>query len=144
MGALARAYPEEPLVSCQVLVREGSHVLLVRRARPPLKGYWALPGGAVALGETVVAAAVREVQEETGLLVEVSRYLGYRDRVEHDEAGKVRYHYVVHYFEAQPQAGELQAADDAADVAWLPVSSLAKVQITDSVRDCCQWAGIYQ
>lgn len=141
---MARAYPEEPLVSCQVLVREGSRILLVRRARPPLEGYWALPGGAVALGETVAAAAVREVQEETGLLVEVTRYLGYRDRIEHDEVGKVRYHYVILYFEACQRIGELQAADDAAEVEWVHVDRLAQLQITDSVRDCCQWTGIYQ
>jgi 8-oxo-dGTP diphosphatase len=47
-------------------------ILLIKRATVPFKGYWALPGGRVNMGETVEHTVVREVKEETGLTVEVT------------------------------------------------------------------------
>ena len=52
-----------------VLVHEG-RVLLIRRGKDPLRGRWVVPGGTVELGETLEEALVREMEEETGLLVE--------------------------------------------------------------------------
>jgi ADP-ribose pyrophosphatase YjhB (NUDIX family) len=54
-----------------VLAREGGHVLLVKRGMEPLKGVWALPSGYVEADESVEAAAVREVLEETCCEVEI-------------------------------------------------------------------------
>jgi ADP-ribose pyrophosphatase YjhB (NUDIX family) len=53
--------------------REGS-ILLVRQGTGDR--YWSLPGGVVETGETLAAAAVREVKEETGLDVRVGRLVG--------------------------------------------------------------------
>ena len=53
-------------VDCVVFDRAG-RLLLIRRAKPPFKGRYALPGGFVDVGETVEAAALRELQEETGI-----------------------------------------------------------------------------
>ena len=50
---------------------DGPRVLLVRRGRPPGEGRWSLPGGRVEPGERLAAAVVRELLEETGLVVEV-------------------------------------------------------------------------
>jgi ADP-ribose pyrophosphatase YjhB (NUDIX family) len=47
----------------------GWRVLLVKRGKPPSQGCWSLPGGLLGLGEEVVPAALREVQEETGIAV---------------------------------------------------------------------------
>ncbi len=51
-------------------------VLLVRRRFPPGKGLWALPGGFMAMGETATEAALRELEEETGLVSGARRHLG--------------------------------------------------------------------
>jgi 8-oxo-dGTP diphosphatase len=45
-------------------------VLLVRRAQPPLMGEWSLPGGVLEFGERLRDGLVREIREETGLMVE--------------------------------------------------------------------------
>ena len=51
-------------------------VLLIKRGTPVFRGYWALPGGKVDDGETVEEAMVREIKEETGLIVEIIKKIG--------------------------------------------------------------------
>ncbi len=58
-----------------LVVNEAQELLLVRRARDPGKGKWGLPGGFVDRDETIEAALIREIQEETGLTVLETRYL---------------------------------------------------------------------
>lgn len=142
MQPLAREYPEHPLPSCHALVRSGERILLVQRSRPPFVGHWSLPGGGIELGESVEAAVVREVAEETGLQVAVTRFLGYADGIEHDEQGKVRRHYVILYAEAMPTGGELKPGDDAADAEWLTVAEARQRPLTDSVERCLAWTGL--
>ena len=51
-------------------------ILLIKRATVPFRGYWALPGGKVDVGETVEETVVREVKEETGIEVEIVEKIG--------------------------------------------------------------------
>jgi ADP-ribose pyrophosphatase YjhB (NUDIX family) len=65
-----------------VIQRADGAVLLVQRGRPPEQGHWGLPGGKVDWMETVEAAVVREVHEETGLRVAIERLLCVVDHFE--------------------------------------------------------------
>ena len=67
---MQREFPSAPLVGVGAVIVEDVRVLLVRRGTEPLKGHWSLPGGLVELGEGLLNAVVREVREETGLVVE--------------------------------------------------------------------------
>ncbi|PKL92459.1 MAG: NUDIX hydrolase [Candidatus Goldiibacteriota bacterium HGW-Goldbacteria-1] len=58
---------DNPLVGTAVVVVQGGQLLLVKRNIHPGRGMWALPGGFAEQGETVQAAAKRELFEETGL-----------------------------------------------------------------------------
>ncbi len=58
-----------------LVVNDMGELLLVRRARDPGKGKWGLPGGFVDRGESIEAALVREIREETQLVVTTTAYL---------------------------------------------------------------------
>lgn len=96
----------------EVLLDGAPAVVLVRRGRPPFEGRWALPGGFVEEGETVQAACLREVLEETGLDCGIVRLLGVYSDPKRDPRG----HVVSAVYVVRP-AGGGQGGDDAPD-AW--------------------------
>ena len=117
---MRREYPEAPIVGVGAVVIDGTKVLLVRRGQEPLKGEWSLPGGALELGETLQQGVVREVLEETGLIVVPGGIIEILDRITPDEAsGRVRYHYVLIDFVWQVSGGALCSASDAEEVRWV-------------------------
>jgi len=120
-----RQNPDRPIVGVGVVVWRKDRFLLVRRGKEPNRGQWSIPGGAQKLGETVFAAAAREVLEETGLAVEVQALVDVVDGIMTDEQGEVVYHYTLVDVVAESAAGVPVAADDAADVGWFSLGDLA-------------------
>ena len=92
---MAREYPSAPVAAVGGVVLEANCVLLVKRGAPPRQGEWSLPGGQLELGESLVEGVRREVREETGLDVEVGPVVEVFDRGHRDEAGRIRYHFVI-------------------------------------------------
>jgi len=115
---MQREFPVAPLVGVGAVVVDQDRVLLVRRGAEPLKGHWSLPGGLMELGESLAAAVVREVREETGLDVEPVELVELLDRI-HREGDRVRYHYVIADYLCRVTGGALQAASDAEAVRWV-------------------------
>lgn len=66
----------DPKIATGVVFPYDGGILLVKRAIHPSYGKWVFPGGYVDRGETLEAAALREVQEESGLVVRLTRLLG--------------------------------------------------------------------
>jgi len=115
---MQREFPQTPLMGVGAVVVHEGRVLLVRRGSEPLKGHWTLPGGVLEVGETLVEGVMREVREETGLLVEPLELVELLDRI-HREAGRVRYHYVIADYLCRVTGGEMSAASDADAVRWV-------------------------
>jgi len=100
-----------------VIVDQG-RVLLICRGNEPMKGHWTLPGGLLELGERLSDGVVREVREETGLLIECLELIELVDRI-HREGARVQYHYVIADYLCKVTGGELNAASDADAVRWV-------------------------
>jgi mutator protein MutT len=127
----ARQYPDRPFVGVgAVIVDEGS-VVLVRRGSEPLKGEWSLPGGAVEVGETLEACVVREMREETGLDVEVGPVIEVFDRITHDAAGRVQYHYVLIDYLCWRVAGRLRPGSDVDEAVLASPDDLRRYSLTE-------------
>ncbi len=119
-----------------VVLDDAGRLLVVKRRNPPARGRWTLPGGRVRRGETIVEAVAREVREETGLVVEVGGPVGITESVG-DE-----HHYVIIDHHATIVGGELGAADDAEDAAWMSRSELEEVPTTDGLLDFLDEHGV--
>jgi 8-oxo-dGTP diphosphatase len=130
----SREFPDAPRVGVGAVVLDGERVLLARRGRAPSAGKWSIPGGLVHLGERLEEAAVREVQEETGLHVRLLGLCGVIDRVVRD-ADVVRYHYVIIDYVAESVGGRLQAGTDAAEVRWVAVGDLGQYDCTEGLAE---------
>lgn len=117
------------MVGVGVAVVDRGRLLLVERGHEPAKGLWAVPGGKVDYGETLRAAAAREVLEETGLVVEVGEVIWAGEHI--SEHG----HIVLVDFLGQVTSGELRAGDDAAAAEWVALSDATSYPLTDTMRD---------
>src|SRR5262245_22907126 len=124
---MSREYPDYPRVGVGAVILHHDNVLLVRRGKAPSFGKWSLPGGLVELGESTREAIAREIMEECGIKIRIVDVCGVLDRVVKDDAGRVRYHYVLVDYLAYPDLLDVQAGDDAAEEQWLVIDRLVGI-----------------
>jgi dTDP-glucose pyrophosphorylase/8-oxo-dGTP pyrophosphatase MutT (NUDIX family) len=113
------------LGTCIVIFDETQRVLLERRSDC---GWWCLPGGRVDPGETVLATALREAEEETGLRVEPQSFLGLfsdprRRTVRYPDNGDIR-QLIDAAIIAKPVGGGLAASHESLEVRWFAPAEL--------------------
>jgi 8-oxo-dGTP diphosphatase len=131
----ARIYPTRPYLAVSAAIFRDGRVLIVRRAEPPARGLYTLPGGVVELGETLVKAVTREIHEETGLEIEPHGLAGYRQLIARDGSGRIERHFVILPFAARWLAGEIALNDELAEGRWLEPEALSGLKTTEGLTD---------
>lgn len=109
-----------------VYVKEGNEifVLLVERGNEPFKNKWALPGGFIEMDEILELACIRELQEETGLVVDKMKQFRVYDAVDRDPRHRT---ISVIYSAGLDKREQVKGGDDAARAGWFPVSDLPEL-----------------
>ena len=117
-----------------VVVNDAGEILLIRRSD---NGNWALPGGAVELGETLAQAAVRETREESGVDCEItglsSIYTDPRHVILYTSNGEVRQECSI-VLTARATGGQPTPSSETSEVRWVPLTELGNYQMDPSMR----------
>ncbi|MDP3047112.1 MAG: NUDIX hydrolase [Chloroflexota bacterium] len=133
--SMSREYPSAPVVAVGAVVVHQGRALLVRRGRAPAEGAWVIPGGGVELGERVEDAVLREIHEECGISIVLGPLAVVVSRIDRDENGRVRFHYVIIDYFARYQSGVLAPGSDAADARWVSLGELSDYALSaESLR----------
>ena len=129
-------YPRPAVTAdCVVMTKEAvPQVLLIERGFAPFKGYWALPGGFMNMDETTEQCAIRELKEETGLMVNDLHQIGAYSKVNRDPRGRT---ITVAYLVLVDHPVTVTGQDDAAKAMWFPVDELPPLAFDheDIMRD---------
>ena len=113
-----RLFPARPILAVSAAVFRESRVLIVRRARAPLVGYFSLPGGGVEAGETLAEALARELMEEVGIEAEIVAFNRHVEAIAH-EGDRVKTHFVIASFVARWTKGEARLSDEVDATDWI-------------------------
>jgi 8-oxo-dGTP diphosphatase len=127
----SRRYPTRPFLGVGALIFDNGQILVVERAKEPLKGYWSLPGGIVEAGEKLEDAIRREVREETGLEIEPLSVFEIFERIMPDVEGRAEYHYVLIDYLCRVTGGRLEASSDVSQAAWATEQKLGEYRLTE-------------
>jgi 8-oxo-dGTP diphosphatase len=131
--ALASALqPSHPQLAVSGAIFRDGKVLLVRRARSPGKGFYSFPGGRVEFGESLHTALHREVDEETGLKIEIVDLAGWREVLPGTGGGG---HYLILSFAARWIANEPVLNDEHDDFKWLEPDAIGDLQVTGGLQE---------
>jgi ADP-ribose pyrophosphatase YjhB (NUDIX family) len=128
-----RAQHIVPSVSV-VVTNDADEILLIHRTD---NDYWALPGGAVDIGESLPQAAVRETREETGVHCEITGLSGiYTDPghvILYTSNGEVRQEFSVALI-ARATGGQPTPSSESSEVRWIAADDLASYEMDSSMR----------
>jgi 8-oxo-dGTP diphosphatase len=129
--------PSRPQLAVSGAIFRDGRVLLVRRARSPGTGFYSLPGGRVEFGESLHVALHREVDEETGLKIEIVSLAGWREVLPTAPGGG---HYLIMSFAARWIAGEVTLNEEHDDFKWLLPEDVTGLKLTGGLVEVIEAA----
>ena len=129
--------PSHPQLAVSAAIFRDGKILLVRRARSPGKGFYSLPGGRVEFGESLDTALHREVDEETGLKIEIVGLAGWREVLPATSGGG---HYLIMSFASRWIANEPVLNDEHDDFKWIAPGALSDLKVTGGLEEVVQAA----
>ncbi len=117
-----------------VVTNDADEILMIRRTD---NDNWAVPGGAIDLGESVAQAAVRETREESGIECEITGIVGIYSDPKHvllyTSTGEVRQEFSI-VLTARPLSGQPTPSSESSEVRWVPVSEVREYTMDRSMR----------
>ena len=117
-----------------VVVNDAGEILMIRRTD---NDNWAVPGGAIDLGESVAQAAVRETVEESGIECEITGIVGIYSDPKHvllyTSNGEVRQEFSI-VLTARPLSGQPTPSSETSEVRWVPVSEVREYTMDRSMQ----------
>ncbi len=129
MPRYSREYPIHPIIGVGAVVLDGNKILLVKRGNEPYKGYWAIPGGIQRVNESLKDAALRELEEETGIKGVVEAIFWVDEIIERDDRG-IKYHYVIIDLLVRPLSKDIRPSSDVLDARWFDINEALKAKVT--------------
>ena len=116
-----------------VVVNDAGAILMIRRTNDN----WAVPGGAIDLGESVAQAAVRETREESGIECEITGIVGIYSDQKHvllyTSNGEVRQEFSI-VLTPRPLDGQPTPSSESSEVRWVPVAEVLDYTMDRSKR----------
>lgn len=116
-------YPHPAVTTdCVVFGVDGDqlNILLIERGDEPYKGCWAFPGGFMNIDETAEQGAMRELYEETGLVIKNLKQIGAYTAVNRDPRERV----ITIAFYTTTKKSDVKGSDDAAQAQWFPIDQV--------------------
>jgi ADP-ribose pyrophosphatase YjhB (NUDIX family) len=136
-----RVFPPRPILAVSTAVFREGRALIARRAQAPWRGAFSLPGGVVEIGETLAAAAARELLEEVGVEADIAGFVRHVEPI-HREGARVRSHFVIAVFAARWRSGEPTLSAEVDEIAWVDPRDLAGRLTTPELPDILRAAEI--
>ncbi len=124
-----RFFYDNPLPVASTIVTKDRQVVLVKRKFKPFQGMWCLPSGFAESGESIEAAALRELEEEAGIRGKIL------DLVDVNSGYSYTYGDLVFLtFEVEHTSGKMKAGDDASDVKYFPLDDLPELAFVSNMK----------
>lgn len=117
----------QPKSAVIIVLKDGERVLVQERLKHPYFGFWGYPGGKIRWGETILEAAARELDEETGLRADMTYRGVYHEHVRSAESGEILEDKIFHVVGAEKPAGKLKTDFEGGRNAWLSLTELSKI-----------------
>jgi 8-oxo-dGTP diphosphatase len=132
----------KPVLAASIAVFREGRVLLAQRAKAPALGLYSLPGGRVEPGETLHAAALRELTEETGVTARLIGFVDHVEHIEHTGDGRLLAHAVIVAFAGHWVAGEPMLTGETSDFRWVDPFAPGDLPMTRRLPEILESAAV--
>lgn len=119
-----------PIVGAFILNDKNELLLL---SSPKWKGKYIIPGGHIELTEKIEDALIREVREETGLIISDIKFLNIDEYIDTKNPKEVK-HYVFLNYTAHTGSNKVTLNEEATRYKWVPLQDALNLKVTDSIK----------